>query len=602
MTGRTMLELFKNLFRVLDHQQKLGILKMQLIIIVTAFMEVIGIATIGPFMAIASNPQVLDEGALKAVYEYSGIPSKDAFLIIMGIFVVSILLLSAIVATFSLRYIYHFAQKIGAEISSNLFDYYLSTNWLFHTQNNSSKLITNIAGECSRVTTGIIVPALIMNAKIVISISIISFLLFIDPFVTLAGFSLFGFVYFLIFSSVKFKLGINGKKLTIHQNIRIKTMNEGFGGVKDILLMDRAQQFKSRFRDSSLIYGHAVGTQQTLTDIPKYWIELLAFGTMVLLILFLMIASQENFSKIVPTLSMFAMASYKLIPAFQQIYFYLSGIKFSQSAIDSISRDLQLFNSNNDAMISKKSEKFISDYSITLDSIVFDYPEKKNKVINDISLVIPQNALIGFAGPSGSGKSTLIDIILGLLHPQSGELRLGNTVINKDNAYLLQSKVGYVPQAIFLSDNTIRSNIAFGLDDEDIDEEKIQDAVSQSQLRDLMHQLPEGLDTMVGEKGVQLSGGQRQRIAIARAIYRDPKILVLDEATSALDGLTEQKIMQSIHNIASDITVIIIAHRLNTIKECDMIYLIDKGKIVADGTYSELLESNEQFQNLSKIS
>ena len=191
---------------------------------------------------------------------------------------------------------------------------------------------------------------------------------------------------------------------------------------------------------------------------------------------------------------------------------------------------------------------------------------------------------------------------MGLLHPQSGELRLGNTVINKDNAYLLQSKVGYVPQAIFLSDNTIRSNIAFGLDDEDIDEKKIQDAVSQSQLRDLMHQLPEGLDTMVGEKGVQLSGGQRQRIAIARAIYRDPKILVLDEATSALDGLTEQKIMQSIHNIASDITVIIIAHRLNTIKECDMIYLIDKGKIVADGTYSELLESNEQFQNLSKIS
>ena len=444
-----MLELFKNVFRVLDHQQKLGILKMQLIIIVTAFTEVIGIATIGPFMAIASNPQVLDEGAFKAVYEYSGIPSKDTFLIIMGICVVSILLLSAIVATFSLRYIYHFAQKLVLKYPQ----IFLITTFQqigYFTQNNSSKLITNIAGECSRVTTGIIVPALIMNAKIVISIAIISFLLFIDLFVTLAGFSLFGFVYFLIFSSVKFKLGINGKKLTTHQNIRIKTMNEGFGGVKDILLMDRAQQFKSRFRDSSLIYGHAVGTQQTLSDIPKYWIELLAFGTMVLLILFLMIASQENFSKIVPTLSMFAMASYKLIPAFQQIYFYLSGIKFSQSAIDSISRDLQLFNSNKDEMISKKSEKFISDYSITLDSIVFDYPEKKNKVIDDISLVIPQNALIGFAGPSGSGKSTLIDIIFGPFTSTIRRIKLGNTVITKDNAYLLQSKVGYVPQAIFL--------------------------------------------------------------------------------------------------------------------------------------------------------
>ena len=597
-----MIKLFSDVFKVLERHQKVGILKIQIIVIITAFTEVAGIATIGPFMALVSNPETIDQEIFRNLYVITNSTSRDNFLILMGSLVVGILFVSAIVATLSLRYIYHFAQRIGAEISSNLFDYYLSTNWLFHTQNNSSKLITNIAGECSRVTTGIVVPALIMNAKIVISLSIIIFLLSVDFLVTLVGFTIFGLVYFIIFSSVKYKLGLNGQKLTEHQNIRIKTMNEGFGGAKDILLMNRAEQFKSRFRNSSLIYGHAVGTQQTLSDIPKYWIELLAFGTMVLLILFLMIASKENFALIVPTLSMFAMASYKLIPAFQQIYFYLSGIKFSQSAIDSISKDLRTFNSNIIMNQSSRQNNQDLSYSIRLNDVTFSYPNKGSPVISNMSLEIPENSLIGFAGPSGSGKSTLIDIILGLLIPNSGSLVLGENTISKNNTYLLQSRVGYVPQTIFLSDNTIKNNIAFGLDDADIDEMKINNCIDQSQLQDLINSLPDGLETMVGEKGVQLSGGQRQRIAIARALYRKPKILVLDEATSALDGLTEQKIMQSIHKIASDITVIIIAHRLNTIKECDMIYFIESGKIVDSGSYDELISTNAKFQSLSKIS
>ena len=597
-----MLKIFANVYKVLGSHQKIGILKMQIIVILTAFTEVAGIATIGPFMALVSNPDTINQDVFQDLYIFFGASSRDNFLIIMGCMVVIILSFSAVVATFSLRYIYHFAQRIGAEIASNLFDYYLSTNWLFHTQNNSSKLITNIAGECSRVTTGIVVPALVMNAKIIISASIIAFLMFVDALVTIVGFSIFGTVYFIIFSVVKYKLGINGQKLTEHQNIRIQTMNEGFGGVKDILLMDRADQFKTRFRNSSLIYGHAIGTQQTLADIPKYWIELLAFGTMVLLILFLMITSSENFALIIPTLSMFAMASYKLIPLFQHIYFYSTGIKFSESAVTSISKDLQLYN----AKLTSKNSNFenvsTNNYKIVLEDVSFSYPNKDKKVIKDLSLNIPENSLIGFAGPSGSGKSTLIDIILGLLIPDKGNLILGNSKITKDNVNILQSMVGYVPQTIFLSDSSIKNNIAFGLDENEIDNKKIDDCISQSQLKDLINSLPDGINTIVGEKGVQLSGGQRQRIAIARALYRKPKILVLDEATSALDGLTEQKITQSIHKIASDITVIIIAHRLNTIKECDMIYFIENGMIADSGNYEMLIQSNEKFKNLSKIS
>jgi ATP-binding cassette, subfamily B, bacterial PglK len=575
---------------------------MQVVILLTAFTEVAGVASLGPFMALVSDTsQMYEEGFFGTLYQFSGSNTEQEFLILVGVGVVAILLLSATVATFALRYIYHFAQRIGAEIASNLFDHYIASDWIFHTQNNSSKLITNVSSECSRVTTGIIVPAMVMNAKIVTAASIILFLLWVNFLVALIGSLIFGTVYSLIFYTVKSKLGANGEKLTEHQNIRIRTMNEGFGGIKDILLMNRSEQFRTRFRESSLIYGHAVGTQQTLSEIPKYWVELLAFGTMVLLVLFLLLISDGNFSVIVPTLSMFAMASYKLIPLFQQIYFYMSGIKFSQSALDSISKDLKLRRAvlaginNSEALIPKS-------YELELDKIHFQYPGKEQLVTSNISLIIPENHMVGFVGPSGSGKSTLIDIILGLLTPKSGALRIGGTTVNEENAFILQRLVGYVPQTLYLGDCSIKSNIAFGLEEADIDEDRIISACKQAQLLDFVLTLPEGLETIVGEKGVQLSGGQKQRIAIARALYRDPKILVLDEATSSLDGLTEKKIMESIYQLASDITVLIIAHRLNTVKECDMIYYMDEGKIIDKGGYDELMDSNPKFKNLSKTS
>jgi len=597
-----MIKLFRETFRILEQHQKIGILRIQIIILLTALTEVAGVATIGSFMGLVSNPsQVYEVGMLGSLYQFSGSNTEQEFLIIAGVGAVIILLLSAIVATLALRYIYHFAQRIGAEIASNLFDHYIASDWIFHTQNNSSKLIANVSSECSRVTTGIIVPLLIMNARIVTAASIIMFLLWINFLVALMGSLIFGAVYSAIFYFVKSKLVANGERLTEHQNIRIRTMSEGFGGIKDILLMSRSEQFKNRFRESSLIYGHAIGTQQTLSEIPKYWVELLAFGTMVLLVLFLLLTAGGNFSVIVPTLSIFAMASYKLIPLFQQIYFYMSGIKFSQSALQSISKDLKLRHQNLEQV--SLTDSFIPmSYELALDKINFQYPGKEQLVTSNISLKIPENHMVGFVGPSGSGKSTLIDIILGLLSPNSGDLMIGGIKVNKENAFILQRLVGYVPQNLYLGDCSIRSNIAFGLEDADINEGKIISACKQAQLLDFVLTLPEGLDTIVGEKGVQLSGGQKQRIAIARALYRDPKILVLDEATSSLDGLTERKIMESIYALASDITVLIIAHRLNTVKKCDMIYYMDEGKIIDQGDYDGLLHSNPHFKDLSKIS
>ena len=597
-----MISLLRDTFAILEKHQKIGILKLQFVVLLTAFTEVAGVASLGPFMGLIADPaQINEEGLARSLYLLSGASSDQDFLIIAGIVVIAVLLTSAIVATFALRYIFHFAQRIGADIASNLFDHYISSDWIFHTQNNSSKLITNISSECSRVTMGIIVPALVMNSKIVTALFIVSFLLWINFLVGLIGFLIFGTIYSLLFLAIKSKIGSNGEKLTEHQNIRIRTMNEGFGGIKDILLMNRSKQFKTRFRNSSQIYGHANGTQQTLSDIPKYWGELIAFGTMISLVLFLLLTTEGNFTAIVPTLSMFAMGSYKLIPLFQQIYFSVAGIKFSQAALDSISKELKLHHKNLDHSQSTNSP-ILKSYEIELDKINFKYPTKEILATKNISLSVPENHMIGIVGPSGSGKSTLIDIILGLLTPQSGDLKVGGISINPDNASILQRLVGYVPQSLYLGDCSIKHNIAFGLEDIEIDHERVISVCKQAQLLDFSLTLPEGLDTIVGEKGVQLSGGQKQRIAIARALYRNPKILVLDEATSSLDGLTEQKIMESIYKIASDITVIIIAHRLNTVKHCDMIYYMEEGKVIDNGDYDGLMHSNAHFNDLSKTS
>ena len=560
---------------------------MQAVILLTAFTEVAGVASLGPFMSLVSNPsQMYEEGVFGTLYQFSGSNTEQEFLILVSVGVVAILLLSATVATFALRYIYHFAQRIGAEIASNLFDHYIASDWIFHTQNNSSKLITNVSSECSRVTTGIIVPALVMNAKIVTAASIILFLLWVNFLVALIGSLIFGTVYSLIFYAVKSKLGANGEKLTEHQNIRIRTMNEGFGGIKDILLMNRSEQFRTRFRESSLIYGHAVGTQQTLSEIPKYWVELLAFGTMVLLVLFLLLTSDGNFSVIVPTLSMFAMASYKLIPLFQQIYFYMSGIKFSQSALESISKDLKLRRAvlaginNSEALIPKS-------YELELDKIHFQYPGKEQLVTSNISLIIPENHMVGFVGPSGSGKSTLIDIILGLLTPKSGALRIGGTTVNEENAFILQRLVGYVPQTLYLGDCSIKSNIAFGLDE--VSTEQIDEAANIAGVSDFTKKMNNGLDYQLSEGGKDISGGQRQAIALARAIVRKPAIILLDEPTSAMDLTSERQIIRNLKSYFTKQTLVVVTHRMSLLQLVDRVIAIDDGKVTVDGSRDSIL-------------
>jgi ABC-type multidrug transport system fused ATPase/permease subunit len=376
-------------------------------------------------------------------------------------------------------------------------------------------------------------------------------------------------------------------------------MNESFGGIKDTILFNKGPSYRKLFDQISFGIGKVNASNSTLSEIPKFWVELVAFGSIILLSITLFLYSEEAFLMLVPTLSVFIMSAYKLMPAFQQIYANFSYIKSAHSALISIKNDLKDVpilhdNLNNDPPLNA--------HLIQLSDVVFTYPGKKFPAIKNINLTIKENEIIGIVGHSGSGKSTLIDLILGFFQPSSGIFSVDDCKISDKNILSWQKLLGYVPQSIFLSDTSIRENIAFGEKLENIDSLLIDKVIELSELSEFIDKLPNGIDTVIGERGIQLSGGQRQRIAIARALYKRPKVLILDEATSALDGSTEKKIMESITSLSTQMTIIMVAHRLNTVKNCDIIYFMDKGKIIDKGNYNELVKNNMSFEKLTRIS
>ena len=378
-------------------------------------------------------------------------------------------------------------------------------------------------------------------------------------------------------------------------------MNEAFGGIKDILLLGRDKSFIDKFHKTGKRLSFSQGTNTALAQTPRYLIELVAFGSMILLVLYLVASFDGDLGKIIPRLSVYAVAGIKLMPAFQQTYHYLALLKGNISAFESIQEDLSKALALKSDHINMSDDIIRPKDNIELENILFKYDGKKDSAINNLSIKIPVNSIIGLVGPSGSGKSTLVDIILGLIEPQKGNLKVDNVLIDNNNSRLWQNSIGFVPQSIFLSEGTISENIAFGIEKNEINIDKVNSALKLSNLYEFVQNLDLGVDTKVGERGVQLSGGQRQRIGIARALYNDSDILIFDEATSSLDGLTEKTIMESIQNFSGKKTIIIVAHRLKTIQNCDQIFFIDNGEVIDKGSYAELIKKNEKFRNMATL-
>ena len=596
-----MLSMIKELFSLLSKEQVKQFYTLQTLVIIMAFTELLGIASIAPFMALVGDISILEsDGIFAKFYQLSGLGSPTDFLFYSGITVLFMLTLSTIVSMLTTWRLATFGARIGTEIADRLYAYYMQQDWQFHASGSSAQLTKQVTTEAARISMGIVQPLMQMNAKVVLAMVISASIIAYDPSIALLGLAIFSLAYLILYRLVRKKLVSNGQKLSLVSTDRFRLMNEGFGGIKDVLLLDRSHDFVERFHQSGEVFARAQGTNIALGQVPRYFIELVAFGAMISLVLVLIKIHAGNLGEVLPVLAVYALAAFKLLPALQQIYSSISNIKGHIAAFDAVKEDLhQSFNQERAIDAKTNIASLELEKVITLQDIQFSYPNKSISAVDGVSLDIPVNSLVGIVGSSGSGKTTLIDILLGLLTPQSGSIYIDTTLVTPDNKRAWQNLLGFVPQSIFLSEGSIAENIAFGLPASDIDMSQIYNAVSLAHLSELVGELPDGVHTRVGERGVQLSGGQRQRIGIARALYHKAEVLVFDEATSALDGITEKIVMDAIHEFSGKKTIIMIAHRLKTVEKCDLIYFMEKGKIIDKGNYQQLIKSNAKFREMA---
>lgn len=594
------------LFGLLTPEQRRSFLTLQFLVILMAVFEVIGVASIVPFMALMSDITIIEgDNILAQIYTYSGVNNHQDFVFYVGLVVLLLLTIGSLISMYTVWVLSIFGQKTGISIGDRLFESYLCKPWLFHASGSSSTLTKKIVAEASRVTNGIIMPFMHLNSKIMITIFISVTLVIYDPLVSLSALMIFASSYFILYKIVRLNLLRNGIKVSESAESRFKLMSEGFGGVKDVLLLRCQDSYVDRFKNSGNVFARHQGSTLALVQVPRYFMEVIAFGTVITFSLYLLQSFDNDIGKILPILSVYALAGLKLLPALQQTYASIGMIQGNISAYDFIRQDLidsQELIANKLAQDENKGSSIVINQSIELQNIYFTYPGKSIPALNGLDLKIIPHKIIGLVGPSGSGKSTLIDILLGLMQPDNGQILIDDNPLLAKDIGCWQDKIGFVPQSIFLSDSTIQENIAFGIPANEIDAAKIQQAIKLSHLSELIAELPEGLNTSVGERGVQLSGGQRQRIGIARALYHDAEILILDEATSSLDNITEKLIMDAIHDFSGSKTIIMIAHRLTTVQKCDVIYFIADGKVMDHGRYEDLIKNNVNFKKMANLS
>lgn len=597
-----MLKMIRELFSLLNARQRKQFYILQLLVVLMAFTELVGIASIAPFMALVGDISLLEkEGIYSKLYHFSGLSNPIDFLFYSGLSVLFTLAFSTIISMFTVWRLSIFGARVGVEIADQLYVHYMQQNWLFHAGGSSAQLTKQVSIEAMRVTGGIIQPLMQMNAKAVLVIFITITILIYDPIIALSGLIIFSCAYILLYKFVRKRLQKNGQNLSNVSTERFRLMNEGFGGIKDVLLLNRHHDFADRFQKTGKIFSYAQGSNISISQVPRYFMELIAFGAMIGLVLLLIKLHQGNLGQVLPILAVYALAAFKLLPALQQIYSSITQIKGNTAAFESIKKDLEMsLKESKSSVVNHKLQHLLLKEKIRLQNVTFSYPGKSKPAVHDLNMVIPVNSVVGIVGSSGSGKSTTIDLLLGLLTPQQGEMYIDDIRITESNKREWQQALGFVPQSIYLSEGTIAENIAFGLPVKDINLDQVQKAIELANLTELVKRLPNGVNTKVGERGVQLSGGQRQRIGIARALYHEADVLVFDEATSALDGITEKTIMEAIHNFSGKKTIIMIAHRLKTVRKCDVIFMMEQGEIIDQGTYQHLLETNPKFKEMAE--
>ncbi len=563
---------------LLNISQKREIVKLSILLLIGVAFEMIGLSILIPAIGLLIDPNSITNLLPSVILELPLLSGKS--LIYVGL---SLIVLIYILKTIYLLYISwrqnRFTSNLSAELSERLFSGYLMLPYKYYLDRNSSvplSIIQNEISSFSSVTQAII--QLFTEMSVLVGVLVTLFWIF--PIGTIFLIVFFGLSVLTFHNFSKKKLiswGAERHQLLVDAN---KNLIQGFGGIKDLKIYNREYFFINKYKFSNDKSAQIFIKVNTLNYFPRYYLELLAVAGLLGLII-IMIFQNQSLAKILPSLGIFVAAAFRMIPSVNRIMVSMQQIKYADITFEKLLNEIDLIEGE-----VKSRVDIIKKGSICFDSILeiknlsFGY-NKSKLVLDGINLKIVKGEVLGFIGTSGSGKSTLIDLILGLLVPDSGEIIVdGVSIIEDLDSW--HKKIGYVPQTIFLTDDTLLNNIAFGINDQEIDLDRVFDAINKSQLNQFISNLPDGLSTTVGERGVKLSGGQRQRIGIARALYHNPEILILDEATSALDNRTENEVMESIYKMSGELTILIIAHRLTTLKKCDRIIELQNGIIIKD--------------------
>lgn len=566
-----------------------------------ALVQVIGIASIMPFLALVSNPDSVAENAvLRWAYETLGFSSTGPFLVFVGVAVLALMIGSNGFAAWTHLKLMHFSWDMNHLLSVRMLKEYLYKPYVYYLNQNTSGLAKNILGEVKQAVSGYLVSAMSLVAQAISALFILVLLVLVNPVLAIVTFVFLGGSYFLVFGLMRRRLSDAGRRRSAADKERYKAANEALSGVKEIKLLGKEEPFLRRFVRPSRHYGQAMAKQQVYALLPRYAFETLAFGGMLLIVLYLLVREQ-SMAGLLPTLGVYAFATYRLLPALQSIFGSVSSMRFSMTSVDILHADLEV---NPPARGVDREEVVPLPFRsrLELQGVTFAYPDAPRPVFTDFDLVVEARTSVALVGATGSGKTTAVDLLLGLLTPQGGRLVVDGVPVTDANLQSWQKNLGYVPQHIFLADDTVAANIAFGVPAKKIDHKAVESAARKANIHDfIVGQLPKGYATEIGERGIRLSGGQRQRLGIARALYDDPDVLVLDEATSALDNVTEDSVFHAVNEIGKTKTVVMIAHRISTVQGCDMIHLLADGKVIAKGTFDELIESSPEFRTLARV-
>ena len=583
--------MLRSLWNHLSERKQKQFVLMQIFIVIASFFEMASLGAVVPFLTVLSDPEpVLQYEYLQTFIKFFEISDASQLAFPITLIFVSLIILSALVRLTLLWTLTRLSQMAGAELSINIYRNTLYQDYSIHVARNSSEVINGIITKTATVTKGVIAPVLNLISTSVTIVGIIAVLMLIDISVTLIGFLGFGGLYLIVMYATRSLLRENSELIADKSDLMVKSLQEGLEGIREVLINNNQHFYTKLYKKSDLQMRRASWRNEMIYSSPRFGMEAVGIS-IVAIFAFTATLNLGGIDQFLPVLGAFVLGAQKLLPAIQKGYSSYSRIKGSKySLIDVIS----LLDQPIPEEINLSNQQAIKfDNSIELTNLSFRYSNDGPWVLRNINLEIPKGSVIGIVGTTGCGKSTLLDLIMGLLSSTIGDLKVDEEVIEAKNKRIWQMHISNVPQHIYLSDGTIEENIAFGLPSDQIDLDRVKKAAEQAQISDLVEGWESGYQTLVGERGTRLSGGQRQRVGLARAFYKDTDVLILDEATSALDDETELAVMAAIDGFDKELTVIIIAHRLTTLKSCDKIIQLGKDYSTRIMSYEELMDINK---------